>query len=446
MANQTSNMREYQSGKGKTTPKYITVDLTDLKPYEQNVKKHPKWQIKQIAESIEHFQCINPLIISDSFEIIAGHGRYEAAKHLGLSKVPAILVNHLSEAEIKAYRIADNKLNMSTGFDLELLTIELNEIQDLDLDFDLQLTGHFTGELDVILNPTEELEDASLEEIPEAPENPITKLGDLWLLGNHRLYCGNSLEKESYETLMGGEKAHAIFTDPPFNVAISGHVCGSGKIKHEEFAMASGEMSEDEFKKFLSDFLEQCVDFSHDGSLHYICMDWRSIDLLMTLCRSHYRDIKNVVIWNKSNGGMGSMYRSKHEMIVVCKNGTATHTNNVQLGKHGRYRSNVWDYPGVNSFSRSNDLKLHPTVKPTAMVADAVMDCTHLNDIVLDPFAGSGSTLLACEKTGRKARCIELEPKYCDVIIKRWQEQSGQEAIHAADEQSFNHKSQTQGE
>lgn len=210
--------------------------------------------------------------------------------------------------------------------------------------------------------------------------------------------------------------------------------------------MASGEMSDEEFEQFLATFIALIIEYSRNGSLHYICMDWRGIYILLSAAKGQYKELKNICIWNKSNGGMGSLYRSKHEFVPVFKNGTAPHTNNVALGKHGRYRSNVWDYPGVNSFSRTDDLALHPTVKPVAMVADAIMDCTQRGGIVLDPFGGSGSTLIAAEMTGRCARLIELEPKYCDVTIRRWQDFTGQDAIHAETGKTFNEITQTQGE
>ena len=438
MTSQKHKKPNTDKNRNATPSIYMMANVSDLKPYEKNAKKHPAWQIDQIAESIKHFRCINPLIVTKDFEIIAGHGRFEAALKIGLKQIPVILVEHLTEAQIKAYRITDNKTNINTGFDSHLLKVELSEIQKIDDSFDLQLTGHTTGELDLIFNTEDSVENDELDLMPEAETTSFVNQGDLWILGKHRLLCGSALEATSYELIMGDELADAVLTDPPFNVAITGHVCGNGRVQHDEFAMASGEMSDEEFEKFIAAFIVLLVKYSRNGSLHYIFMDWRSIDALMLICRKFYQDIKNLVIWNKSNGGMGSMYRSKHELIVVCKNGSAPHINNVHLGKYGRYRSNVWDYPGVNSFSRSDDLKMHPTVKPVAMMADAIMDCTDLNGIVLDPFAGSGTTLIAAEKVGRFARVIELEPKYCDLIIRRWQDLTGQDAVHAASGKPFN--------
>lgn len=424
---------------------YMLVDTTELKPYANNAKQHPVWHINQIKESIEQFGFMTPILVNDKYEIIAGHGRCEAAKKLDLKQVPVILVSNLSDAQIKAYRIADNQLNMNTGHDEDLLRVELQELDKLDLDFDLEILGFGTGELDIIIGGEAPAENDEADVIPETEELFVTKLGDLWILGDHILLCGDALEAANYKALMNGETAHAVFSDPPYNCPVSGHVCGNGKIQHDEFAMASGEMTDDEFEAFLAAFIALVIEHSKNGSLHYLCIDWRGIHKIISAAQGQYSELKNICIWNKSNGGMGSLYRSKHEFVPVFKNGSAPHTNNVLLGASGRYRTNVWDYPGVNTFGRADDLKLHPTVKPVAMVADAIMDCTNRGEIVLDPFAGSGSTLIACEQVGRSARCIELEPKYCDVIVRRWQEFTGQVAVHVETGKTFN-DIQTQGD
>lgn len=425
---------------------YKLVDVADLKPYAKNAKIHPPWQVNQLKESIRQFGFITPIVVDEHYTIVAGHGRLEAAKLLGYKRVPVIMITHLSEAQLRAYRLADNKLTMNTGFDTDILRVELQELDGLDLDFNLEITGFTTGDLDIIIGSDDPEEDEEADIIPETLDDPLTQPGDLWLLGDHRLLCGNALEGPDYRCVMGEDKADAVFTDPPYNVPVNGHVCGNGKVKHAEFAMASGEMSDAEFRAFLSGFMALAVEHSSNGSLHYLCMDWRGIQSLLDAGEPHYAELKNICVWNKDNGGMGSLYRSKHELVAVFKNGTAAHINNVQLGKHGRYRTNVWDYRGVNSFAGKEDLKLHPTVKPVALVADAVMDSTERGGIVLDPFAGSGSTLIACEMTGRKARCIEIEPRYCDVIIRRWQVFTGQDARHALTGKTFNETAQIQGE
>ena len=327
---------------------------------------------------------------------------------------------------------------MNTEHDLDILRVELQSLAADDLDFGLEITGLSTGKLDIIIGGDAPAENDHADDIPDVEEKPITRLGDLWNIGKHTLLCGNSLEEASYQKLMNGSFADGIFSDPPYNCAISGHVCGNGKIRHDEFAMASGEMSGEEFLQFLIMIITFLIKFSKNGSLHYICMDWRNIDVLLAAGKGQYHELKNICVWNKSNAGMGGHYRSKHEMIPVFKNGSAPHTNNIELGKHGRFRSNVWDYPGVNTFGRTGELAMHPTVKPTAMVADAIMDCTKRGEIILDPFGGSGSTLIAAEMTGRCARLIELEPKYCDVTIRRWQDFTGRDAIHAETGKTFN--------
>jgi DNA modification methylase len=213
-----------------------------------------------------------------------------------------------------------------------------------------------------------------------------------------------------------------VFTDPPYNVPISGHVSGLGRVKHAEFAMASGEMSEDQFIGFLRTIFERLAGFSQDGSIHFVCMDWRHMSEVLAASLGTY-NLQNLCVWTKTNGGMGSLYRSQHELVFVLKSGSAPHINNVELGRHGRNRTNVWAYAGINSFGahRDSDLALHPTVKPVALVADAILDCSNRKGIVLDAFAGSGSTLVAAHRTGRKGYGIDLDPHYCDVILRRLQ-------------------------
>lgn len=406
---------------------YLPSD--ELKPYKNNPRTHSKRQIKQIANSIQEFGFTNPILIDENNMIIAGHGRIEAAKQLGIRQVPVVHLKHLSEAQKRAYIIADNKLAENAGWDLELLQAEISAIHELEVDFDLTVMGYEVAEIDQILSD-EPQED--LEKILPPPVRPVSQLGDLWRLGEHLLLCADATQKQSYDLLMGAERANAIFTDPPYNVPINGHVCGNGRVKHNEFVMGAGEMTNEEFHHFLKSVCTHMRDFSYEGSLHYVCMDWRHIFELLAAGKATYNGLNNICVWNKTNGGMGTMYRSKHELVAVFKHGTKPHTNNIQLGAHGNYRTNVWDYSGVNSFgNQQSDLQLHPTVKPVAMVADAIKDCTRLGEIVLDPFAGSGSTLIAAETTGRVARCIELDPQYVDVIIRRYQDLTRQTVFHA---------------
>lgn len=412
--------------------KIIYRKASSLKPYAGNARTHSETQIKQIADSIKKFGWTNPILVDKDLTVLAGHGRLTAAQQLGLNDVPTILVSHLSEAEKKAYILADNKLAENAGWDADLLSIELGDIVQLDADFSFDITGFTEPEVDNLLtlkaNDNGDEEDAASDAFDGQPA--VTKPGDLWLLGEHRLYCGDATQIESYKLVLGDKKAAMVFTDPPYNLPVKGFISGNGAHRHKEFAMASGEMSEGEFIAFLTVVMKNMAASSTNGALHYICMDWRHILELMTAAQDIYDGLKNLCVWNKSNAGMGSFYRSKHELIFVYKNGKAAPINNIELGKHGRYRTNVWDYAGASGFSntREDDLAVHPTVKPVDMVSDAILDASHRDDTVLDPFAGSGTIILAAEKTGRKAAAIEIDPVYADVAVKRYESMTGQPA------------------
>jgi DNA modification methylase len=416
------------------------IKTSSIYPYEKNARIHDDKHIGQIMSSIKTFDFTNPILIDENNEILAGHGRWLSAKKLELKEIPCVVLSHLSESKKKAYRIADNKLTINGSWDEDLLSLELKDLSDLELDFDLDVVGFELPEIDLMLQNLDDKTEDPLDEIPEISEkNIVSKSGDLWQLGEHIIYCGDSLKDESFAALMKDDKATMIFTDAPYNVKVDGHVCGSGKVKHDEFAMASGEMTKEEFTNFLSNAFTNIKNYSKDGSIHYLCMDWRHIAEITTACNSIYSEMKNLCIWNKSSGGMGSLYRSKHELVFVYKNGNKPHINNIELGKHGRYRTNVWDYAGVNSFGEEHDkLKLHPTVKPVQMIVDAIMDTSNRGDIVLDSFLGSGSTLIACEKTGRVCRGIELEPKYVDVAIQRWQKLTDKKAVNLNSNKTYN--------
>ncbi len=372
--------------------------------------------------------------------IVAGHGRVEAAKLLGMAKVPTIPLESLNENQIRAYILADNKLAEKAGWDNSILAIELQHLSSVDLGFDVTLTGFEIPEIDLILQ--ESASDEIEEEPVEIKAGPtVTKPGDLWLLENHRMLCGNSLDESSFSLLMAGRTADVVFTDPPYNVKVDGHVCGNGAIRHREFAMASGEMTEPEFIEFLSKALGLVRLHSKSGSVHFICMDWRHAGELLTAGKRTYNTFLNLCVWAKDNGGMGSFYRSQHELVFVFRNGPQSHRNNIQLGKYGRNRTNLWRYPGVNTLSRSGDegnlLALHPTVKPVAMIKDAILDCSAPGDIVLDSFAGAGSTVMAAERVGRTCYGLEIDPVYVDTIVRRWQKQTGRQAIHAESGKTF---------
>lgn len=406
---------------------HLSIDA--LTPYAGNARTHSAKQIKQIAHSIERFGFNNPILIDDEGQVIAGHGRLAAARLLNLQTVPCVRLSHLSQTDKRAYVLADNRLAEKADWDNALLAIELRELADVG--FEVDLTGFEAAEVDCIIENFDVDSEQPDNRIPERRESPpVSRLGDIWHLGKHVLFCGDATDPAAYRNLLESERADFIFTDPPYNVRIGGNVSGLGAVKHREFAMASGEMSEEEFTTFLSKTFRLLCHYSKDGSIHQVCMDWRHMREMLDAGDRYYTELKNLCIWNKTNAGMGSFYRSKHELVFVWKNGSASHTNTFELGQHGRYRTNVWDYEGATSMSagRMEELKLHPTVKPVAMVADAIKDCSKRGQIVLDPFCGSGTILIAAEKTGRCARAIELDPAYVDVAVRRWEQYTGQKA------------------
>ncbi|MFO1015077.1 MAG: DNA methyltransferase [Caulobacteraceae bacterium] len=419
------------------------IDPRALRPYARNARRHSKKQLKQIADSIRRFGFTNPVLVSDDGEIIAGHGRVEAAKLLGLASVPSLKLSHLTPEERRAYVIADNKLALNAGWDQEMLAIELQAL--IDLDFDVELTGFSLAEVDLTLDAARDADpsapDAGPEDdIPPMAPTAVTRIGDLWRLGRHRLLCGDARNAADYKLLLGDEPVDVVFTDPPYNVPIDGHVTGLGRIRHREFAMGVGEMSEPAFTAFLAETLGNAAAVCRDGAIAFVCMDWRHVAELLAAGRVVFSELKNLCVWNKTNGGMGTFYRSKHELVCVFKVGQGAHINSFGLGDTGRYRTNVWDYPGISSLgaeAKAETLGMHPTVKPTALVADAIRDCSRRGQVVLDPFAGSGTTLIAAESCGRLARVIEYDPLYCDVIIRRWENLTGKCAELVSDGQSF---------
>ena len=415
--------------------------VRELRPHPNNARTHSRKQIQQIANSIKKFGFCNPVLIDDAKQIIAGHGRVKAAKLLGIDAVPTCRLSHLSDADKRAYVLADNKLAEKAGWDKELLAIELQGL--IELDVEIELTGFDMAEIDLILEDAREANGESSgpeDKVPEHSPGPaVTQSGDLWVLGKHNLLCGDARDQAAYDRLLEGAKAEFAFTDPPYNVAIDGNVCGLGRVRHREFAMGCGEMSEAEFTAFLQTVFDRLVENSIDGSIHQICMDWRHMPEMLAAGGKAYSELKNLCVWNKSNAGMGSFYRSKHELVFVWKSGTAAHINNFELGQHGRHRANVWDYAGVNTMraGRLEELAMHPTVKPVALVADAIKDCSRRGGLVLDPFCGSGTILIAAERTGRKARALEIDPTYVDVAVRRWQAYTGKPAVLAASGDTF---------
>ena len=410
------------------------IAITALKPWERNARTHSKKQINQLADSMRTFGFTNPVLIDGENTILAGHGRVEAARQLKMDRVPCIRLESMTPAQKRAYVLADNKLALNAGWDEELLAIELQHLSEIDLDFDIGVLGFSIPEIDNLiegLNP-EEAGDPQENQLPPLGDGrAITRPGDIWQLGPHRVICGDALEKETYQRLLGKAKARMVFTDPPYNVVIDGNVGGLGSIKHREFAMASGEMSRDEFTGFLKSAFRHLADFSVNGSIHFVCMDWRHMSEILSAGEAVFSEMKNLCVWAKDNGGMGSFYRSRHELVFTFKSGSAPHLNSFELGQHGRYRTNVWEYKGVNTLKagRMDELALHPTVKPVEMIADAIKDVSKRNEVVLDPFGGSGSTLIAAHKTGRRAHLAELDPIYVDRMVRRWQAFANDDAI-----------------
>jgi DNA modification methylase len=417
---------------------YDLVETELLKPYPGNPRRHSPKQVLQIAKSIKHFGWISPILIDEHNQVLAGHGRLLAAELLGLPQVPVIHVSHLSDEEKRAYRLADNKLAENSSWDEGLVRVELELLMDAEINLDIDLTGFNTPEIDMYLAigdaTTGDIEGGEPEPQLPSPDNVISKAGDVWLLGDHRIICGDCRDQGTLSALMQRDVAEMIITDPPYNVAINGHVSGLGKNQHEEFAMASSEMTAEDFTLFLKDSFSQMASVACDGSLHYVFMDWRHIDELKSAGNAVYDELKHLCVWVKTNGGMGSFYRSQHELVFIFKLGKESHINNIDLGRYGRYRTNVWSYAGCNAFGAERDesLAMHPTVKPVPMIADAILDASRPGGIVLDVFLGSGTTVIASEKTKRRCYGVEIDPRYVDVAIKRWQTMTKQLAVHEA--------------
>ena len=411
-----------------------------LRPNKRNVRTHSKNQVRQIANSIQRFGWTYAILVDEHWVIIAGHGRYLAAKLLGMRQVPVIVVTGLNDAEKRVLALADNKIADNAGYDLPHLAAELGELANLlpECNLDIAITGFAPAEIDALIGDHVDPEQDPADDIPFIQQQPVSRPGDLWALGSHRLLCGDTRDSCAVDKLMGRENAAMVFADPPYNVRIAS-IQGRGKIKHREFKVASGELPPEQYVKFLTDCFAVIARHSVDGSIHYICIDWRHQRELLKAGAQVYAELKNLVVWVKTNAGQGSFYRSQHELILVFKNGDAAHINNFELGQHGRTRSNVWTYAGVNTFraGRMDELTVHPTVKPVAMVADAMRDCSRRGDIVLDPFMGSGTTILAAERVGRRGYGLELDPLYVDAAVRRWQTFTKRDAILQGSRKTF---------
>jgi len=363
---------------------------------------------------------------------------------LGIEQVPTIRVEHLSETQLRAFAIADNRLTENAEWSDRLLGEQLRILSEAEIDFSLEVTGFEISEIDTFIEGATTVTRGSVDPadvMPDVKGSPVTQLGDVWILDRHRVLYGDAQDAASYSRLLNGRHAEMVFTDPPYNDPIDGYVTGFGKIHHPEFAMASGEMSAPEFNEFLTKVLTHLARNSANGALQFICIDWRHIPELISAAQCAYTEFKNLCVWAKENAGQGSLYRSQHELIFVFKSGRKPHRNNIQLGQFGRYRTNIWRYARVNSLSRNKEegdtSGSHPTIKPVQLVADAILDASARGDVVLDSFLGSGTTLIAAERTGRICYGFELEPRYVDAIVRRWQAFTGQSATLEATGKTF---------
>jgi DNA modification methylase len=426
---------------GSCSERSVMRPRTSLRANPRNARVHSKKQIRQIANSIKAAGFIGVIIVDEDNMVLAGHARLKAAELLDMDLVPTITAAGLSDAQKRAFVLADNKLCENAGWDRDLLVKEFGELAPLlePLNWNLTLTGFEAAEIDslIIDHGTEQ---PGPEDIPPATEAlEVSRAGEIWLLGRNRVLCGNAQSDSDFDRLMDGTSAAMVFADPPYNIKIAS-VQGRGQIKHPEFAFASGEMDEQQFIAFLSTTLGNAARVSRGGALHYVCMDWRHTFELISASRSVYgREMLNLCVWNKTNPGQGSFYRSQYEHVGIFRVGLTSHQNNIQLGARGRNRSNVWTYPGISGFGadRLDLLAQHPTVKPVALVADAIRDCTTRGDIVVDPFLGSGTTILAAERTGRRGYGLEFEPRYVDAAIRRWEKYTRSDAVLEGDGRSF---------
>jgi ParB-like chromosome segregation protein Spo0J len=423
-----------------TPPRVEIIPIRALHPNPKNPRKHSRRQIKLLAALIRNIGFINPIIVDNTMMILAGHGRLEAAHLAGLTEVPVILFDHLTPEQKRAYAIADNRIAEQAGWDRELLSVELAELIELlpTKGLDVTLTGFEVGEIDLLLADVAAVPAVPKDELPPVPIKLVSRHGNLWQLGKHRLLCGDARRAADFTRLMNQTAAAAVICDPPYNLRARA-IGGRGKKQHPDFAFASGEMLSAQFREFLSCTLSNGVNVSTDGAVQFVFMDWRHIVDLIEVASKLYDEMLNLAVWVKSNAGQGSFYRSQHELIGIFRVGHSQHRNNIELGRFGRNRSNVWSYTGQNTFAhgRLEALTAHPTVKPTNLVADAILDCTARGDIVLDQFAGSGTILLAAEKTGRIAYAMEYEPRYVDVAIQRWQSVTKLEATLVDDGRTF---------
>lgn len=412
---------------------------SDLQPWPNNPRKHSDRQKAKLKASIRKFGFTSVVVIDELAMVLSGHCRVEVSVEMGLPTIPTRTIFGLSEDSKRAYVLADNKTAELARWDNTLLKSEIELL--IRADFEIETTGFSTAEIDLMFDDPAAPQGSDPDDlqVDDISKEVISRKGDHWQLGSHRLLCGDALDPNSYQAVMQGDLAQLVISDVPYNVKINGHVSGKGKAKHAEFLQASGEMSSQEFTSFLNAAFAQTHACSQDGAIHFYFIDWRHIRELQDAAQPLFGTPRQLCVWVKDNGGMGTFYRSQHELVFAFKKGEAPHINNFELGQHGRYRTNVWEYAGANSFQGEGHelLAVHPTVKPVSLIADALRDCSHRKGVVLDPFAGSGTILVAAERTGRHARAIELYPQYVDVAVMRWQRATGKKAILSATGQTW---------
>lgn len=397
-----------------------------LIPYAQNARKHPRSQIELIAKSIKRFGWTNPILIGPAQQVLCGHGRLEAALLIGEALVPTITLANLSEADRRAYIIADNAIAERSGFDKSILRDELSGL--LEIGYELELTGVDSLTIDTLLSF--DSDDESKEDdvvLPEIADEPVCRVGDLWEIGEHRLLVGDARDPASYERLLGDDRIQMIITDPPYGCAIENNVSGGGRVQHKNFVAGSGETSLTEFgQTLIRPAFKAMARHCQSGAIAFVFTDWRAAPFMLDAASGVFDETKQLIVWVKTNAGQGAFYRSAHELIYAFKVSPGEHINNFGLGERGRYRTNAWMYPGANVFrkGRMRDLQDHPTVKNRKMIADAIIDCSNPGGIIMDAFLGSGTTLCAAARTGRRGRGIELDPKYADVALRRVAEET----------------------
>ena len=415
------------------------IDLALLRPDPRPQRKHGQRQLANLTGAIERFDIVRPILVTDDNVVLDGHAVLEAAKRLGRATIPIIRVSGYAPNELRALQMSLNRSGEHAEWDEAVLRADfLALLEDPDLEFSLDFTGFDQVFIDTLTLGGAEAE--RQDEVPAPAEGePVTQCGDLWLCGGHRIICADSRDGEAYVSLLQGDAVRLNLTDPPYNVGIAGNVSGLGKVRHGEFAMASGEMSRAEFVEFQRVVFEHCKRHSMDEALLYAFIDGRHVADQIAAGEAVFGDLKQLVVWVKQNAGMGTFYRSQHELVTIWKIGDAPNVNTFGLGANGRYRTNVWNAPGYSSLGAGRDeaLSWHPTVKPLPLIIDAILDVTHQGEVVLDPFGGSGTTLIAAERTNRVGRLIEIDPKYVDVTLRRFIADTGEEPVLAETDEAF---------